>query len=191
VKRARIAAISAERDDWLRRATAAAIAAARDVVGETGLIRPSMPIGKLTISEWGWIASAAISAWVATRAEQAATEGWDLEQTIRTVSSESDIDPWDTGGVMAILPKLPEACGEGFDWSKPIGDWPKEMIAEFLLVAFKLIWRGMIARAVIEGQVAGRPVRVDVIGREDNAAAGKSMMPVAEFSATSDSDCPF
>jgi hypothetical protein len=199
MKPARIASISAERDEWLRRATAAAIAAAKDVVGATGPIRPGVPIGKLTVSEWGWIVSSAIWAWVATRAQQAATEGWDLEQTIRTLSSGSDINPWDTGSVMAILPRLPEACGDGFDWAKPIGDWSKETISEFLLVAFKLALRANIARDVLEAQVANRPVGADAIAHEVNsvhvitaemAPASNPTTTSAEFTV-SDSDCPF
>jgi hypothetical protein len=199
MKPARIAPISAERDEWLRRATAAAIAAAKDVVGATGPIRPSMPIGKLTVSEWGWIVSSAIWAWVATRAQQAATEGWDLEQTIRTLSSGSDINPWDTGSVMAILPRLPEACGDGFDWAKPIGDWSKETISEFLLVAFRLALRATIARDVLEAQVANRPVGADVIAHEVNAVhvIAAEMASASNLDTTpgeftvSDSDCPF
>jgi hypothetical protein len=199
MKPARIASISAERDEWLRRATGAAVAAAKDVVSATGPIRPTMPIGKLTVSEWGWIVSSAIWAWVATRAQQAATEGWDLEQTIRTLSSGCDINPWDTGSVMAILPRLPEVCGDGFDWAKPIGDWSKETISEFLLVAFRLVLRANIARDVVEAHVANRPVGADVIAHEVNAAhvitaeiaAASNPTPPSAESTASDSDCPF
>jgi hypothetical protein len=196
MKPARIASIGAERDEWLRRATAAAIAAAKDLVGAMGPIRPSMPIGKLTDSEWGWIVTSGNSAWVATRAEQAATEGWDLEQTIHTVSSGSDINPWNAGSVMAILPRLPEACGDGFDSSKPIGDWSKETVAEFLLNAFRLVLRANVARDVVEAQVASRPFGPKAIARKldvtvgEKAAASNPIATSAEFAA-SDSDCPF
>jgi hypothetical protein len=193
---ARVASISAERDKWTRQAFDASTAAAKDLVGALGPIRPTTPIGKLTVAEWGWIATSAISAWVATRAEQATTEGWNLEQTIRTLSSGPDINPWDIGSVVAILPKLPEACGDGFNWSKPIGDWSKETIAEFLLNAFRLVQRANIARDFVEAQVASKPVGAETTAREGNAAQLMAREKAAASNPTTvitgcDSDCPF
>ncbi len=86
MKTARIASISAETDAWLRRATAASIAAAKDLVATQGPIRSSTPAGRLTDFEWGWIVSTVIWAWVSTRAEQATTEGLDVERAIRVSS---------------------------------------------------------------------------------------------------------
>ena len=48
MKTARIASISAETDASLRRATAASIAAAKDLVATQGPIRSSTPAGRLT-----------------------------------------------------------------------------------------------------------------------------------------------
>ena len=116
MKTARIASISAENDAWLRRATAASIARAKDLVAVQGPIRSSTPAGQFTDSEWAWIASTVIWGWVATRAEQAASEGLDPERAIRT--TKLDPDPWDIGAIRAILPELAKSCA-GFDWSKP------------------------------------------------------------------------
>jgi hypothetical protein len=183
MKPARVASIHAERDVWTRRAFDASLAAVQDLVGEMGPIRPSTMISKLGKAEWGWIIGAAISAWVKARAEQAVDEGWDLERTIHTLRSTPE--PWDTGAVMAILPMLPEACGDGFDWAKPIGEWPKETIAQFLLTAFTLMMRANVASAVVEAQGTVNP---NVIARETNAAAGNPMMTIAEMRELGDGD---
>ena len=169
---ARVASIHAERDAWTRRAFGASVVAAQDLIGATGPIRPHTPIGNLGKDQWGWLVSTAVSAWVSIRAEQATEEGWSAEATIHTLSVTPE--PWDVGSVMAILPMLPEACGEGFDWSTPIGEWPKETIAEFLLVAFTLVMRANAARDVVEAQGDVKPINPDLIARQINGVAGKS-----------------
>jgi hypothetical protein len=113
----KMAAIAADRDVWMRKATDATIAAARDLVADMGPIRPGTPVGRLTEGEWGWICSTVVWAWIGTRAEQAATEGWNAERVIR--SSDLTPDPWTAGAVAAILPKLAEVCPD-FDWSMPV-----------------------------------------------------------------------
>jgi len=188
MKKARIASISAEQDAWLRRAYAEASAAAKDLIGAGGSLHSSAPIGRLGDPEWGWIASAVIGAWVKVRAQQAAEEGWSLEETVRRTGLRPC--PWDTGAIVGILPKLAEACDD-FDWSLPIGVLPRETLAEFLLAAFNLIQRATIARDVVEEQLAGKPINADVVARRINASAGNPRMTPAELKALGDSDCPF
>jgi hypothetical protein len=79
-------------DAWQRRATAAAIEAARGVVQIDGPIPPGTPIGRLGEIEWGWIVAAILFGWIATRAEQAVSEQLDTEQTIRLTGL--DPNPW-------------------------------------------------------------------------------------------------
>ena len=74
---------SAIDDEWQRRATAAAIAGAREVIQADGPIPPGTPIGRLSDVEWGWIVAAVLFGWIQTRAEQAAAEQLDTERTIR------------------------------------------------------------------------------------------------------------
>jgi hypothetical protein len=186
VRKARIASISAENDEWIRRASAASIAAARELVGDRGPIRSSAPIGSLGNSEWAWITSAAIWGWIATRSEQAANEGWNLEETVRRTGL--DPDPWDTGGVIGILPRLAEAC-QDFDWSKPASAWSKGELAQFLLAAFGLINRAHVARDVAERQLES--VNADATGRRLNGAAGNSRMTSVELKSLDDSAPPF
>lgn len=179
MKKARIASISAENDQWLRRATAASIAAAKDLVAVQGPIRSSTPLGKLSDSEWGWIVSTVIWGWVSTRSEQAAIEGLDVERAIRVTKLSPD--PWDVGAIKAILPELAKSCA-GFDWARPASTWTKSELTAFLASAFALIQRATSARDVVETQVAGKPIRADVTAREINAAAGNPMMTASELS---------
>jgi hypothetical protein len=176
MRKAQMAAIAADQDRWMRQATDASIAAAKDVVGVDGPIRPTVPIGRLARDEWGWIASTVVWAWVATRAEQAATEGWNVEQAIRTTSLKPD--PWSAGAVAAILPKLAEACPD-LDWSQPVGAWPKDDIVQFLLAAFGLIQDAFAARDVVDRNITGPP-NPDLVARQMSAAAGNPLMTIAE-----------
>ncbi len=162
MRKSKPAAISADRDKWMRQATAASIAAAKEVVGVDGPIRLHSPVGRLSDSDWGWICSSAVWAWIASRSEQAATEGWDEERAIRTTGLEPD--PWLAGAVAAILPKLFEACPE-LDWLQPIGEWSKERdFAELLLAAFGLIERALAARDVAEARIASK-TDADIVAR--------------------------
>ena len=134
---------SAAEDASQRKATDAAIAAARKVVlGDDAAIGKGTPIGRLSDMEWSWIVAAGLFAWISTRAEQAAVEELDTEQVIRMTGL--DPNPWDAGAIAAILPEL--AQSREIDWSKPLNDWSRETMIEFLLGALRLVRRGMIAR---------------------------------------------
>ena len=117
-------------------------------------------------------------AWVSTRAEQATTEGLDVERAIKSPSLIRN--PWDVGAVKSILPELAKTCA-GFDWTKPANNWSKDELAGFLLAAFNLIQRAMAARDVTEEKIAGKPVSADVIARQTNGSIGNPRMTVAEF----------
>ena len=162
-------------DEWQRRATAAAIAAARKIVlGGQAAINMNTPVGRLKDIEWGWIVSAVLFAWISSRAEQAMTEGRDVEQTIRLTAL--DPNPWDAGVIAAILPELADA---DIDWSKSLNDWPPEMMVDFLLEALRLVRKGMIARDL--GGGITRKSTAAVIARQTNAAAGGPLMTPDEL----------
>jgi hypothetical protein len=161
---------------WQRRATVAAIGAARQVVQIDGPIRPGTPIGRLGEVEWGWIVAAILFGWIATRAEQAATEQLDTELTIRMTGLNPD--PWDAGAVAAILPELADT--PGIDWSKPLADWPRETMVEFLTTALAFIRKALIARDLSEKGVT-RKSSASMIVRQANAAAGGPLMMPDEF----------
>ena len=170
--------LSAIEDQWQRDATAAAITAMRGVIQMDGPIPPGTPVGRLSDTELGWVLSAGLFAWISKRAEQAATEQLDTEQLIRMTAL--DPQPWDAGAVAAILPELADACADVVDWSKPLAEWPREMIIEFLLKAMPLIRRAVIARDLSEKGVT-RKSSANVIARQANAAAGGPLMTPDEF----------
>jgi hypothetical protein len=143
--------LSKREDEWQRRATAAAIAAVRKLTRNSdAVINENMPVGGLNDVQLGWIVAAVIFAWIATRAEQAATEGLDTEITIRATGL--DPNPWDAGAVAAILPKLADVP-LGIDWSKPFFDWPRENMIAFLTAALGLVRTGIIARDLGGGSI--------------------------------------
>jgi hypothetical protein len=160
-------------DEWQRRATAAAIEAARSVVRD-GAVPSTVAIGRLTDSEMGWIVCATLFGWIKTRAEQATAEGLDAEQTIRLTGLNPD--PWDAGAVAAILPELAEL---EINWSLPFGEWPQETIVEFLLMAFALVRKAMIARDV--SCPVPKRTNAHVVAREANAAAGNGLLAPDEL----------
>ena len=170
--------LSAIEDQWQRNATAAALEAARGVVQMDGPIPPGTPVGRLSDTEWGWVLAAMLFAWIGKRAEQAAEEQLDTEQCIRMTAL--DPQPWDAGAVAAILSELADACAGVIDWSKPLAQWPRETIIEFLLVAMRLIRKAMIARDLSEKGIT-RTSSAAVIARQANAAAGGPLMTPDEF----------
>jgi hypothetical protein len=163
-------------DAWQRRATAAAIATARQVIQIDGPIPLGTPIGRLGEVEWGWIVAAILFGWIATRAEQAVSEQLDTELTIRMTGL--DPDPWDAGAVVAILPELADTLG--IDWSKPLADWPRETMVEFLTTALALIRKAVIARDLSDKGVT-RKSSANTIARQANAAAGGPLMTPSEL----------
>ena len=151
MKTARVSAISAEYDQWLRKATSSAVDKVKELIGPKELIRSDTPLGQLSQGQLTWIVSAAIWSWISIRAEQAASEGLDPERAIRV--THLDPDPWDLGAVKAILPELAKAR---FDWSKPAREWSKDELAQFLLTGFGLIRRAHAARDAVEARIAGK-----------------------------------
>ena len=142
--------LSKREDEWQRRATAAAIAAVRKLTRSSdAVINENMPIGRLNDAQLGWIVAAVMFAWIATRAEQAATEGLDTEMTIRATGL--DPNPWHAGAVVAILPQLADV--PDVDWSKPFFDWPRESMIAFLTAALGLVRTGIIARDLGGGSI--------------------------------------
>jgi hypothetical protein len=169
--------LSALEDQWQRDATASAVAAMRGVVQMSGPIPLGTPVGRLSDTELGWMFSAGLFAWICKRAEQAAAEQLDTEQCIRLIAL--DPQPWDAGAVMVILPELAAACPD-IDWSKPLAQWSRETMAEFLLTAMRLIRKAMIARDQSDKGIS-RKSSASMIARQVNAAAEGPLMTPDEF----------
>ena len=174
--------LSALEDAWQRQATAAAIEAARGVISTDGPIPPGTPVGRLSDTELGWIFSASLFAWICKRAEQATAEQIDTERIIRMIAL--DPQPWDAGAVMVILPDLADACPD-IDWSKPLAQWSRETMAEFLLAAMRLIRKAMIARDQSDKGIS-RKSSASMIARQANAAAGDPLMDLTDLTELND-----
>jgi len=139
---------------------------------------PGTPVGRLSETELGWMLSAGLFAWISKRAEQATAEQIDTEQCIRMTAL--DPQPWDTGAVAAILPELADACTDTVDWSKPLAQWPRETIIEFLLKAMPLIRKAVIARDLSDRGIT-RQSSAATIARQANAAASGPLMEPGEL----------
>jgi hypothetical protein len=117
------------------------IKAARQIVlGDAAVIPMMTPVGRLSDVQRGWIVAAVLFAWIRVRAEQAASEGSDVELTIRDGVNGA----WDTGAIARILPALADM--PGIEWSKPLADWSHEQIIAFLAKALGLVQQAMAAR---------------------------------------------
>jgi hypothetical protein len=128
-------ALTKKENDWLDKATAAAITGARKIALNCAGLPVMTPIGRLSDAQWGWIVTAAIFAWIQTRVEQAIAEGLDQEQAVRMTGLTPS--PCDVAVVRSILPVLADQAG--IDWSLPLRAWSKDAMANFLLLAWQLI----------------------------------------------------
>jgi hypothetical protein len=163
-------------DIWQRRAMAAAILAVRELI-TGGSIPPATSISRLADVELGWIVAAALFGWIKCRSEQATSEGWDLEQTLRQTGINPQ--PWDEGAIISILPHLGVLP---IDWGKPFGAWSKNDMAYFLNEALRLVHTAMVARDVGGSITTPRRKPLDEMQRIASAAAGGPLMTPNEFS---------
>jgi hypothetical protein len=126
-------AISEQEDQWQAKATAAAIAEARRVVNESGPLM-NTPVGRLSDKQWGWIVAASLFGWITTRCEQAVAEGINREDAVRML--ELDTSPGDVAVIHSILSPLADRVK--IDWARPLADWSKTEMTDFLLQAWLL-----------------------------------------------------
>jgi hypothetical protein len=136
-------------NEWLDKATAAAIEGARKIALNSSGLPMMTPIGRLNDAQWGWIVTAVIFAWVQTRTEQAIAEGLDQEQAVRLTGLAPS--PCDVAVVAAILPELADKAG--VDWSLPLQAWSKDTMSSFLLLAWDLLNKAETARDHGSGKI--------------------------------------
>jgi hypothetical protein len=138
-------------DDWLRRASAAAIAEARKVALEDGSLRIT-PLERISGVQWGWLVEAAIFGWVTTRCQQAIEEGLSEEQAVRLTGVPPS--PCDVAVIRSVLPALCDQAG--IDWTQPLSAWSKDAMTNFLLLAWRLIDQAEAARDRGAGEMMQR-----------------------------------
>jgi hypothetical protein len=134
-------ALSKLENEWLDKATAAAVAAARKIALSS---QPLMntPVGRLSDHEWGMIVTAVIFAWIEMRVQQAIAEGRDQEQMVRLTGLSPS--PCDVAVVRSILPALADKAG--IDWALPLAAWSGDTMTNFLLLAWRLLGEAETAR---------------------------------------------
>ena len=93
-----------------------------------------------------------------------------------------DPQPWDAGAVESILPQLGNL--QGVDWTLPISAWPKEVMVKFLIEAFWLIDRAMLARDV-GGSITTKGKSLEEMQRRASADVGGPLLAPGEL------DVPF
>ena len=149
-RKLRLPSLAAIEDCWQREATRVAIEKARAAISG-GAVPPNTPVGRLSDTELGWIVAAVLFGWIDVRARQAVGNGIGIEKHIRDTGLQPD--PWDIGAIETILPELarPE-----IDWSKPLAEFTREEMIEFLGDAYTLIGKAMLARDTGEKLVTRR-----------------------------------
>jgi hypothetical protein len=154
-------AMTTEKENaWLDKATAAAIASARKIALNSSGLPMMTPIGRLNDSQWGWVITAAIFAWVQTRVEQAIEEGLDQEQAVRMTGLSPS--PCDVAVVSSVLPALADQAV--VDWSLPLSAWSKDVMTNFLLLAWQLMNKAETARDHGPGKIVGKSKDWDTKG---------------------------
>jgi hypothetical protein len=133
-------ALSKLENEWLDKATAAAIAGARKIALSSPLM--NAPGGRLSDHEWGIICAAVIFGWVETRVQQAIAEGRDQEEMVRCTGLSPS--PCDSAVVRSILPALADQAG--IDWTLPLTAWSGDTMVGFLLLAWRLLGEAETAR---------------------------------------------
>jgi hypothetical protein len=128
--------------EWMAKSTQAAIDAAKQVISENDINGRAM-IGSLNDLEWGWIAMAAVFAWIKTKSQQAVAEGIGYDEAIRTMPG-SYPQPWEFGAVESVLPALADVAG--LPWDKPVGEWSKNQMASMMWHSYRLVDQALAAR---------------------------------------------
>jgi hypothetical protein len=126
--------ITRRENEWQDKATMRAIGEARKIAQGSSLQLANTPVGRLSEQQWGWLLSAAIFGWISTRCEQAIAEGMDQEDAVRMI--EMSPAPGDVAVIRSILPTL--ASQVKIDWARPLSDWSKDEMTDFLLQAWLL-----------------------------------------------------
>ena len=147
-------ALSKLENEWLDKATAAAIAGARKIALSSPLM--NAPVGRLSDYEWGIICTAVIFGWVETRVQQAIAEGRDQEEMVRCTGLSPS--PCDSAVVRSILLALADQAG--IDWTLPLTAWSGDTMVGFLLLAWRLLGEAETARDHGPGKIL-KPAEFD------------------------------
>jgi hypothetical protein len=144
-------ALTRKENEWLDKATAAAVAGARKIALSSGPLM-NTPVGRLSDHEWGMIVTAVIFAWIEVRVQKAIAEGRDSEETVRLTGLSPS--PCDVAVVRSILPALADKAG--IDWALPLQAWSTDQMTGFLMVAWRLLGEAETVRDHGPGRILKR-----------------------------------
>jgi hypothetical protein len=137
--------VTEHENKWQDKATAAAVKGARKVAltfkGKQG-IPGGTQLMSLSEAQWGMIVTGAIFGWICTRCEQAIAEHLNQEDAVRLTGLSPS--PCDVAVVTSILPTLAEKAD--VNWTKPLKAWSKDVMTNFLMLAWDLISKAEVAR---------------------------------------------
>jgi hypothetical protein len=149
-----VGALSKLENEWLDKATAAAVAGARRIASSPGPLM-NTPVGRLSDHEWGIICAAVIFGWVETRVQQAIAEGRDQEGQEEMVRHTGlSPSPCDSAVVRSILPAVADQAG--IDWTLPLTAWSADAMVGFLLLVWRLLDEAETARDHGPGKILKR-----------------------------------
>jgi hypothetical protein len=166
--------VTAHENKWQDKATAAAIEGARKVAlsfrGKQG-IPGTTQIGSLSDAQWGMIVTSMIFGWIRTRCEQAIAEGISQEEAVRATGLSPS--PCDVAVITSILPTLADTAG--VDWELPLNAWPKDVMTNFLMLAWELITKaevtldqGKVLQPATDWDKCGDPINDIPFDRQDS-----------------------
>lgn len=132
-------------DNLLTRAAAnAALNSARAVwEGPAAAVNPNSSLKSLSNVELGWIVNMAISEWICERSRQISSVRG-VDRLIHTF--EGNPEPWEKGAVLAALPTLGGVVTDMGITDKPIGEWSRDEICQFVWTCFRVIEAARVQR---------------------------------------------
>jgi hypothetical protein len=142
-------------DERLEAASKAAVLATRAVVANDELMAKALK--DLDENVWNWMATSAVFAWVQARIAQAIDYGCDEETFVRQTGLCPD--PANAAVIKAILPELGETAE--LDWTKPLMEWPEEVMIAFLARAWFLLEAKKVLRDYGPGRIANKKPAFD------------------------------
>jgi hypothetical protein len=164
-------------DEATQNALAAGSAAGRSLVHGNG-INPRAMVGSLSETEWNYLSLAIVCGWIKSKSEHAIQEGLDVDDQLLSIGR--DPEPAEIGAIETALKTLADI--QGVDWSRPVGEWNKAMMANFAWHCSRIVNSALDLQRDTTPKVA----RYDIAEREMRAGLGGPLMTQEEMAMGSE-----